>query len=235
MFKKLLQLLKKIPWYGYVFAVCTIGFQSLVYMITGQINAGRADLLNSVNVKIPVIDDAFPFIPNSVLFYFCSFIFWGIGALVASTCGKRHVINLSIGYFICCVVGLMFFVFMPTYIDRVQEGVLDIVRKPDGLNGLLLFLYNNDGGDVGVNLFPSFHCFVSMWWCLAVQFQKNIKRGYKFFTIAAVILICVSTLTTKQHYILDVFGGLGLAIIVYALIAWINPGKYIIKEKSETN
>ncbi|MBQ0008915.1 MAG: phosphatase PAP2 family protein [Firmicutes bacterium] len=229
--KKIIEWIKEIPWYGYVFAAGCIGVQCLVYLITGQINAGRAETVQAVSVKIAAIDDAFPFIVNSIIFYFASFIFWFLGAIEVSKCGKEHVVNLSIGYFICLMIGLMFFVFMPTYIDRQAEGVLDAVKQPGFTNWLLNLIYQNDGGRYGVNLFPSFHCFVTMWWCLAAHFQKRMRPGYKMFTVIAVILVCVSTLTTKQHYFLDIVGGLGLAVVIFFPIKWINPAKYIFKKK----
>ena len=39
------------------------------------------------------------------------------------------------------------------------------------------------------------------------------------------ILICLSTLYTKQHYIPDVFGGVAIPLIVYWIVEKVNPGE----------
>ena len=44
------------------------------------------------------------------------------------------------------------------------------------------------------------------------------------------ILICMSTVFIKQHYFLDIIGGVLIAIICYILTNIINPAKYLIKE-----
>ena len=230
--KKVIDFIKSFPWWGYVFAAGTIGLQVLIYFITGQINGARAGSFNAIDVKIPVIDDAIPFIVNSSIFYFASYPYWFIAALAVSKCGKEHVVNLAIGYAICIFIGLFFFVFMPTYLDREAEGVYQAVQSPGATNALLRFIYDNDGGKIGVNLFPSFHCLVTTYWCLAALGRKELRRGYKGFTIIAVVLICTCTLTTKQHYFLDVIGGIGFAVVIFFLIKLINPSKYIFKEKA---
>ena len=60
--KRLTEFFKSIPWYGYLYAALTVGWQVLIYFITGQINSARASTITAVDVKIPVIDDAIPFI-----------------------------------------------------------------------------------------------------------------------------------------------------------------------------
>jgi len=228
--KKIISIIKKVPWYGYVFAASTIVLQVLVYFITAKINGARLGTFTPVNVKIPWIDDSIPFVVNSSIFYFASYPFWFFGALIASLGGKHRIVNLSIGYATCMLIGALFFIFMPTYYDRVGEGVYDAVKEPGALNGLLSFIYENDGGKVGNNLFPSFHCLVSMWWCLSAHFTKKIRSGWKMFTIIATIIICVCTLTTKQHYFADVISGVGIALVVFIIVMLINPARWIIKK-----
>ena len=82
--KKLIELVKKVPWWGYIYAACLALFQVGVYFIMNKVNSGRIDLVNSVNVKIPSIDDKFPLIVNSSIFYFLSYPYWIISALIIS-------------------------------------------------------------------------------------------------------------------------------------------------------
>lgn len=67
------------------------------------------------------------------------------------------------------------------------------------------------------NLFPSIHCLVS-WLCwIGLRNQKQIKTGYKIFSFLMAIAICICTLTTKQHVIVDVIAAVGLAEVSYLI------------------
>ena len=43
------------------------------------------------------------------------------------------------------------------------------------------------------------------------------------------ILICMSTVFTKQHYFLDIVGGLGISVICYAVVQKLDPAGRILK------
>jgi len=76
-------------------------------------------------------------------------------------------------------------------------------------------LYRIDAAD---NLFPSIHCLTS-WFCyIAVRKNKKISEGYRYLSLFIALSICMSTLTTKQHVIVDVAGGIGLSEISYFLV-----------------
>jgi membrane-associated phospholipid phosphatase len=65
--------------------------------------------------------------------------------------------------------------------------------------------------DPPYNCFPSLHVahsFASAITCL------HVHRRVGFAAIAAACFVAVSTLFTKQHYVLDVIGGIALAVIV---------------------
>jgi len=66
-------------------------------------------------------------------------------------------------------------------------------------------------------LLPSIHCFVS-WMCfIGVRNSPKVPSWWKEASFVIAIAICVSTLTTKQHILIDVFSGVMLAEICYAL------------------
>ena len=69
-------------------------------------------------------------------------------------------------------------------------------------------LYSMDAAD---NLFPSIHCLTS-WLCIiAVINQERVPKAYKVISVILAILVCISTITTKQHVIVDVIAGVMLA------------------------
>ncbi len=79
-------------------------------------------------------------------------------------------------------------------------------------NYLIRFLYSVDIPD---NLFPSIHCVVCTLFMIAVMGEKRIPRWYKVCSYIMGVLIMLSTLTTKQHAVVDLVFGIALAIITY--------------------
>lgn len=70
------------------------------------------------------------------------------------------------------------------------------------------FLYWVDDAD---NLFPSIHCLVS-WFCyIGIRGRKEIPKWYQNCSCATAIIVFLSTLTTKQHVIVDIIGGVVIA------------------------
>ena len=71
--------------------------------------------------------------------------------------------------------------------------------------------------DPSANLFPSIHCLVS-WFCyVGIRGQKKVPLWYQRFSCVFAVLVCISTQVTKQHYIIDAFGGISIAELTYWL------------------
>ena len=113
---------------------------------------------------------------------------------------------------------------------HVDKGDVTAIIGPSGSGKTTLlrcmnFLTPADGGEMAVNLFPSYHCLISVYCYLGVRKQPEISRGFKLYSLIMAILICASTQFTKQHYILDVVGGVGIAVVCYILMNKLDPGK----------
>jgi membrane-associated phospholipid phosphatase len=79
---------------------------------------------------------------------------------------------------------------------------------------MVKFVY---GVDSASNLFPSIHCLVS-WFCfIGIRKSKKIPLWYKVFSCIFAILVCASTQFTKQHYLIDVVGGILIAELCFYL------------------
>jgi len=95
-----------------------------------------------------------------------------------------------------------FFVLFPT--TNVRPEITGETIWDD----LMRFLYWIDSAD---NLFPSIHCLVS-WLCwVGIRKRPDVSAAYRWFSLAFAIAVCISTLTTRQHVIADVIGGVLLA------------------------
>lgn len=69
--------------------------------------------------------------------------------------------------------------------------------------------------DAPTNLFPSIHCLVS-WFCfIGIRKSKKLPVWFKVFSCIFAALVCMSTQFTKQHYLLDIPGGILIAELCY--------------------
>lgn len=151
-------------------------------------------------------DRMIPFVPWTVAIYFGCYIFWGVNYYMCSRqeAGKRNRFFAAdaLAKAICFII----FIAIPT--TNIRPEITDT-----GLWGFLMtFLYQIDSAD---NLFPSIHCLVS-WLCwVGIRKEKSVSKGYRTFSFLMAVAVCISTLTTYQHVIADVIGGVLLAELTY--------------------
>ncbi len=70
--------------------------------------------------------------------------------------------------------------------------------------------------DTPGNCFPSMHVAST---CVAVWALRSFSTPFQVVIWVWLLAICVSTLTTKQHYAVDIMGGMLVAIII-AVLEW---------------
>ncbi len=163
------------------------------------------------------IDRLVPFLPWTVSIYFGCYLFWCINyylcAVQERTERDRFFCADALAKGICFVL----FLLIPTTNIRpeiIGETVWDILMK---------LLYQIDAAD---NLFPSIHCLVS-WFCwIGVRKREDIPVLYRHFSLAMAVAVCISTLTTRQHVIADVIGGVALAEVSYILAGYAKVRRY---------
>ncbi|MBP5225083.1 MAG: phosphatase PAP2 family protein [Lachnospiraceae bacterium] len=223
--KRLWDKIKAIPRYGWILAFVYFGLQYGMYRLGDFLSRVLGTIDRAWECKVPFIDDRIPLIPVFVIIYLFSYVFWICGPLAVSLTKKAHFKNYIIGLSLAYIVGFLFFVFLPTYMDRAKEGLMGFADKPGLLNGLLAMVYGADGGTLAFNLFPSYHCLISMYCYLGVRKQPEISKGFKIYSLVMAILISLSTVFTKQHYFLDVPSGIGISLLCYWLVNKWDPGK----------
>ncbi|MBO4838676.1 MAG: phosphatase PAP2 family protein [Lachnospiraceae bacterium] len=221
---------KKIPRYGWILAFVYFGLQYGMYRLGDWISRLIGTIDRAFEPKIPFIDDAIPLIPAFAVIYLFSYVFWIRGPMVASLTKKRNFVNYIAGLSLAYIIGFLFFVFMPTCMDRVREGLLDAAARPGFFNWLLSIIYGADGSRYGFNLFPSYHCLISLYCYLGIRKQPEVSRGFRIYSAVMTVLICASTVFTKQHYFIDIPGGLLIALGCYLLMNKLDPGsKWVAK------
>jgi membrane-associated phospholipid phosphatase len=223
--KKLMEIIKSVPRWGIITGIVYFVLQYAMYRFGDFLSHVIGTFAYAFPPKIPFLDDHIPLVPVFVIIYIYSYVFWIMGPMAVSLTKKRNFVNYIAGLSLAYVIGFLFFVFMPTYMDRAQEGLMEIASKPGIFNQLLGVVYGVDGSTLGFNLFPSYHCLISTYCYLGVRKQEEISKGFRIYSLIMAILISFSTVLTKQHYVLDIFGGVGIAIFCYWLMNRIDPGK----------
>ena len=125
---------------------------------------------------------------------------------------EEHVRRTFWAYLAVWVAAYACFVLYPTAAPRPAE----VPGDGYAIWGLR-FLYD---ADPPYNCFPSLHVahsFVSALTC------SRVNRRVGYVALISASLVAVSTLFTKQHYVLDVIAGIVLAVGAYALILRRHP------------
>lgn len=223
--KKIIEMLKKIPKWGWVMGVVYFAAQYGIYRLANWLSVVLGTVSWAIEPKIPFIDNLFPVIPVFAVPYLYSYIFWLMAPAVVSITKKRHFINYICGLTLAYAIGFLIFLFLPTYMDRVAEGLTEYMNRPGIFYGMLNSIYAADGMERAFNLFPSYHCLISAYCYLGVRNQPEIPKSFRVYSFIMFALIVLSTLFTKQHYILDCIGGIAIAYGCDALMNKLDPGK----------
>ncbi|WP_458862212.1 phosphatase PAP2 family protein [Acidaminobacterium chupaoyuni] len=156
------------------------------------------------------MEQQIPLLPWTSAIYLGCYAFWVINYILCTKNTTREMYRFLCADFVAKGVCLLFFVFLPTTIQRPE------VVASDWGNALIALIYRYDAAD---NLFPSIHCLAS-WLCyVGVRGKSWVPRWYQKTSLINAIFVCISTLTTKQHVLVDVAGGILLAELAYWLAA----------------
>ena len=155
------------------------------------------------DVKRPV-DDKIPFLPWTVLpycFWFPLIVFYPLVVFRTdpySYCSYLMTMVMEI------VLSVVCYLIYPTSFQRPVP--------PDGFWGnFMKFVYQ--GSYRGLNCAPSLHC-SSCFLVICVSFTcAGMSLWVRGFTVSIAIMIVLSTLTTKQHTLIDVLTAVPLFLI----------------------
>jgi membrane-associated phospholipid phosphatase len=178
---------------------------SVSYLLTNRLSVSRS---NPLILAFPF--EPLPFIPAFIYIYisyyvlnaFSLFVYaWQADHLPAL---RRFVFALVMSMLVAAII----FVLMPTTVTRP-------VINGDSLSlRITQFVYLQDQP---YNCFPSMHVTWSLICCYYLQKLISRHRFLTFLNILLFIMICLSTLLVRQHYVPDVIGGLILGTTTVAV------------------
>jgi membrane-associated phospholipid phosphatase len=155
------------------------------------------------------IDNIFPLRPWWTVPYLLTLVMWGLAPLWAAFAMpdrlyRAFLISLSA----VIVSGIICFTFFPTYVVRPSISSDNPAMAP------IRFLYSADNV---YNALPSGHAYIT---ALFALYWSRWKPHLRPLWWAILLIVLLSTLFTRQHYVLDLVAGLALAGGGYALGLW---------------
>ena len=175
-------------------------FSAILYLASNHFHFTEPKLL-----PLTSADQAIPFIPWTVWIYISEYVYFVVIYLLC-----RDTVNLNKYVYAVCaiqVVSVVIFWIWPTTYPR------DLFPLPTTINHWTYWTFNTlRNGDTPANCCPSLH--VSSVFLCGFLFLDEQRKKLPFFMLWAT-LIGLSTLTTKQHYIVDVVTGLLMALLFH--------------------
>ena len=186
---------------------------------------------NSYDSLIPVIN--WMIIPYAALY-----LFYPITLFLAprNDKGRLELISAMQMLILATLFCVIFFLLFPAEIDAGMRDVIDW----DSMNGIetLLFKFIHTS-DKPWNAWPSLHIVHS--YCLARLITHWLRNNYSekkwsnyFLVILWIewVLLCISILTTKQHYMFDLFSGMLVGYLAWRVF---EPTLKMIESKGTEN
>lgn len=181
-------------------AVITFGVDMFSYMVPKQLVS--PDKYVYLDMEI---DRLIPFVPCFVVFYYGAFVQWFNYFLQASL-GDRKLRNRYFSADILAKI-LVFFIFMFIWPLAVERPVVD---PEDGFFHWWLSMTFTVDNPLGA--FPSLHCFYSwMAFRYSLDAEPRERRWLTWLQLAFSIGVFASTVLVKQHYFIDILGGIAFA------------------------
>lgn len=175
------------------------------------VNRLQVEPQSRLDLAMP-LDGKIPFVPQLVLVYFSTYIFVIQPFIILTE--ARHFYWMLASFGSITAIATLIHATVPSKIERNETP------DTNGLSGKLIHLFQQTCKPHGN--FPSMHVALSV----PVVGANFVAVGPIAGSVALVwaISIALSTLFTKQHYILDVLAGLAGGALIYTLTYWLMLG-----------
>jgi membrane-associated phospholipid phosphatase len=147
------------------------------------------------------IDNAIPLVPFFLIFYVAGDLFFLTPFYVVKK--EKAFTKMAVLYIAIMLVSFILFALIPVPMHKEAPNGTDMFSK-------LTVWYQKQ--DTNFNNFPSLHVSLNLFGLLML-FEHNKKIALYALPLAA--LIIASTLLIKQHFFVDVIGGILLACLAY--------------------
>lgn len=185
---------------------------TVMYMTTNHIHLFPPQLL-----PMGAIDRQVPFIPQTVWIYTSEYYLFLTVYLLCKD--VRNLNRYAYAFLTLQSISVIIFMLWPTTYPRDQFPL------PEDLDPLTYWLFSSlRETDSPASCAPSLH--VSSVYLSSFMFLNEQRRKFPFFFLWATA-VAATTLTTKQHYLIDVVTGFLMSVIIY----WIFGNLFSYRER----
>jgi len=185
----------------FIKAFVTFAILSTLYMYVQTVAGSKFDFTTSIDLAIP-------FIPETIWIYITNFLL-----MLYAIFAIENFNDILIGSIMAVLISVLCFIYFPSDYPR------ELYPITEGFYGWAFSVLRST--DMPNNTFPSLH--ISLTWLLTVSLIKESKKKcINIYLIIYTILLSLSVLTTKQHFIADVFGGIAVAWLSLMIAKRVN-------------
>jgi membrane-associated phospholipid phosphatase len=176
-----------------------------VYFLSGYMITNHIQFFPVNKLHLFSFENSIPLIPWTVFIYITDYVYL---LSVLFLLKDEKIDKFLYSFLLLATIHFVIFAFYPTVYPRsnwplelnsISSYILHFVRLVDSPH----------------NCFPSAHISVCF---LGVFFIRRLKKELFAIFLIWAILISISTLTTKQHYFLDIIGGIFVAALSYSIV-----------------
>ena len=136
------------------------------------------------------------------------FLFWLILYRLIARLPRQKADRFFCANLLGKAISFTVFVLFPTTMSRPEINGMTV------WDTFMRFLYWIDAPD---NLFPSLHCMIA-WLCwVGIRGNRRVPLPWRIAALLMAVAVCLSTLTIRQHVLMDVVGGILLSELSYWL------------------
>lgn len=154
------------------------------------------------------VDQMIPFVPIFVVPYILAYLQWFVGYFAIAKTEEVFCKQILYGEVVSKIVVCLIFLLIPSEMERA------FIQSQDFFSRLVSWVY---ACDRPINLFPSIHCLES-WICFqSSRNRKFFSKKYEIIMGCSTLLVFLSTVSIKQHLVVDIISAilvaeLGLAV-----------------------
>ena len=204
MLRKLRQKIEFIlPSFAYVPLILVVATNCLAYYATKLFMANATHYDLSI-----VLDDWMPLTTWFISFYILAYVQWFWNYTFHVRISREICYRIVVADVIAKLICLVCFIVIPTEIARPEitgNGIWEWLTR---------FIYSTD---TPRNLFPSIHVLESYICFRAAFMVKKAPRWYIPFQLVFTVFVCLSIVYVKQHYFVDILGGIAVVEIGWFL------------------
>lgn len=162
------------------------------------------------------IDRALPLVPEFIVFYMLGYLFVLVPCFAVKE--RRAFQAAIVAFCLMMAVAFVMFRYLPIQMEKTYATGGDWFSR---------LAYFQQSQDTRYNNFPSLHVALNVYAYAIIAWQwPGLGRGW----LVPPVLIVLSTLLVKQHLVVDVIGGIGLAWAGYRGFRWIErqPARVVV-------